>query len=345
MKLIILLPILIALFSNCTVRTLYLSFTDHINMTGKPTSTWEKRESETLVKNSIGSLILKNAKLKSLLIIKNDTVMFEWYKKGYYESTAHNLKSATKTIVSLLTGIAVDKGFLSLETNLKSLFPNVGMDPLTGKVTIRDLLTMQGGFPYDDSYYWLVCSSLNPVKSTLNKRRKINPGEISEYSDVSANLLGYAVAKATNQKLEEFADKNLFSPIGIGFNVWANDLKGNNATAGDLFLCSRDLAKIGYLMLREGNFNGQQIISKSWVQESISKQTILKAFPCNLEYGFLWWLDNNYNPGAFCAIGYGGQILYVSPLDNTIIVTTSMFGSSGWPAVLETIREIIKLTK
>jgi CubicO group peptidase (beta-lactamase class C family) len=315
-------------------------------MSGKPVSSWDKSKTEIAAKHSIDSLILKNAQLKSLLIIKNDTIQFEWYKKGFSENTAHNIKSATKSIVALLTGIAVDKGYLKLDTDLKSLFPKIKMDSLTAKVTVRDLLTMQAGFPYDEqSYYWLVCSSLNPVKSTLTKRRKINPGDISEYSNKSSNLLGYAVAKATNMKLEDFADKNLFSPLGITFNVWANDLRGNNATAGDLFLCPRDLAKIGNLMLNEGKLNGQQIISKSWVQESVSKKTILKEFPCNLEYGYLWWLDNKSNPSAFCAIGFGGQILYVSPLDNTIIVTTSMFASSGWPVVLETIREILKLTK
>jgi CubicO group peptidase (beta-lactamase class C family) len=338
------LPIFLSLISNCTVRTLYLSATDHLNSPVKPTCEWEHGKTELAIKHSVDSLILTNQRLQSLLVIRNDTIQFEWYKKGFTESTAHNIKSATKSVVSLLTGIAIDNGYLTLDTELKNLFSKTEMDSLTGKVTIRDLLTMHGGFPYTEySYYWMICSSLNPIKSTLHQRRKIEPNDSSEYSNISANLLGYAVAKATNMKLEEFANKFLFSPLGIHYHAWANDLRGNNACAGDLFLCPRDLAKIGYLMLKKGKLNGKQIVSENWVQESTSKKTIVKDFPSSLDYGYLWWLDNKHTPGAFCAIGSGGQILYVSPIDNTIIIATSTLTASGWPIVLEIIRKVIKL--
>jgi CubicO group peptidase (beta-lactamase class C family) len=343
----ILIPTLfLTVFSNCTVRTLYLSLNDHLTAPAKPTCEWKQGKADPTEKRSIDSLISSNKQLQTLLVIKDNNVQFEWYKKGFSESTAHNLKSATKSVVSILTGIAIEKGYLTLDTDLKSLFPKTKMDSLTGKVTIRDLLTMQGGFPYNESgYYWLVCSSPNPVKGILDQRRHIEPGDSSEYSNVSANLLGYAVSKATNMKLEEFARKFLFSPLEIQYSCWANDLVGNAVSAGDLFLCPRDLAKIGNLMLKKGNINGKQIVSEKWVEESTLKKTILSAFPCHLEYGYLWWLDNNYILGAFCAIGFGGQIIYVSPLDNMIIVATSTMTASGWPIVLEVIRKMVRLNK
>jgi CubicO group peptidase (beta-lactamase class C family) len=315
-------------------------------MSAKPLCTWEKSKVELNTKLSIDSLVLANKHLQSFLVVQDDKIKYERYKKGFSESTAHNLKSATKSIVSLLTGIAIDKGYLTLNTNLKTLFGNeMKVDSLTGTVTIRNLLTMQGGFPYID-YYRLICCSRNPIKATLQKRRNCVPGDSTLYSDISANLLGCAVAKATKMKLEDFAATFLFSPLGIQYHVWVNDLKGNNSCAGDLFMCPRDFAKVGSLMLHKGQANGQQIVSEKWVAESISpKTTIPLSFKNNLEYGYLWWVDNKETAGAFCAIGFGGQILYISPLDNTIIVTTSSLSAVGWPLALETIRKVIKLNR
>lgn len=345
-KLLFILPIIVIVFTNCTVRTLYLSLSDHLNMPNQPTCIWEISKKDFKSKRAIDSLMSNIKQLQSVLIISNDSIKFEWYKSGFSERTAHNVKSTTKSIISLLAGIAIDKGYLTLNTDLKSIFPEIKMDSLSGKITIRDLLTMKAGFPYEEQrYYWLVCSSLNPVKASLHRRKNINPGVSSEYSNISANLLGYAVSKATNMKLEDFADKQLFLPLGISNRVWARDLKGNNATAGDLFLCPRDLSKIGKLMLDKGNSNGLQIISEEWIKESTSKKTVLAAFPCNLEYGYLWWLDSKFTPGTFCGIGGNGQILYVSPSDNTIIITTVAFTKDGWPQVLEFIRKVIKLIR
>jgi CubicO group peptidase (beta-lactamase class C family) len=98
-------------------------------------------------------------------------------------------------------------------------------------------------------------------------------------------------------------------------------------------------------MLNKGQMNGRQIVSGKWVEESISPKTAFPSFPENLEYGYLWWIDNRNIPGAFCAIGFGGQILYVSPLDNTIIVTSSTLSAAGWPVVLETIRKVIMVNR
>jgi CubicO group peptidase (beta-lactamase class C family) len=339
------LPIVICIFSNCTIRAIFLSATDHLKSPTEPACEWMDGSLEPMIKHSVDSLILAKKHLQSLLVLKNDTIRFEWYKKGYSESTAHNIKSATKSIASLLTGIAIDNDFLTLDTHLKNIFPNVPMDSTTGNVTVRDLLTMHGGFPYSEyGYFWLICTSLDPVASIIKQRRKIEPCDSSEYSNVGANLLGLIVAKATNMKLEEFASKFLLSPLGIQYYVWEKDLRGNTVCAGDLFLCSRDFAKIGNLMLKKGTLNGKRIVSDYWIKESTLKKCVVKDFPSDLEYGYLWWLDNKHTPGAFFALGSGGQILYVSPKDNTVIVATSTL-SSDWAITLDMVRKVINSIK
>jgi CubicO group peptidase (beta-lactamase class C family) len=154
--------------------------------------------------------------------------------------------------------------------------------------------------------------------------------------------LGLAVAKAANMKLEEFADKFLFSPLGIRYHEWENDLQGNTVCAGDLFLCPRDFAKIGYLMLKKGAINGDRIVSENWIKESSLKKNVVRDFPSDVEYGYLWWLDNKYSSGAFFALGSGGQILYISPQDNAVIVATSAL-SSDWSVALNVVRKVLKI--
>jgi CubicO group peptidase (beta-lactamase class C family) len=334
--------ITICIFTNCTIRAIYLSATDHLKFPVGPVCDWVNGSLELKTKHLVDSLLGVNKQAHSLLILKNDTLRFEWYKKGYSANTAHNVKSAAKSVTSLLTGIAIDKGFLNVDTRLKDIFPGAAVDSIAGKVTVRDLLTMHGGFPYSEyGYFWLVCTSLNPVASILKQRQRIEPGDSSVYSNIGAYLLGLAVAKAANMKLEEFADKFLFSPLGIRYHEWEKDLRGNTVCAGDLFLCQRDFAKIGYLMLKKGAINGDRIVSEEWIKESTLKKNVVKDFPSDLDYGYLWWLDNMHSPGAFFALGSGGQILYISPQDNAVIVVTSAL-SSDWFVALNVARKVLK---
>jgi CubicO group peptidase (beta-lactamase class C family) len=332
---------------KCTIKTTYLSFQDHIKKEEPKTYNWESAPADSLTTAAIDTLVKATRHLQSFLVLKDDKVIYELYKNGLTYRMPHNLKSVSKSIVSILTGIAIEKGFLSLNTDLNSLFgKEINIDSSCAKVTIQQLLTMQGGFPEIGSrYYWIVCASFNPIKSTLKIRRNIKPGDSTEYSDVGANLLGYAVSRASKMKLEEFARRNLFSSLGILSDKWVRDLQGNNAAAADIFMCPRDLARIGYLMLHKGKVNGQQIVSEKWIDESITPRTVIPGFPENLAYGYLWWLDNKANKNAFCAIGWGGQILYVSPDDNLIFVASSTIKNRGWPSILEIIRSIVILNR
>jgi CubicO group peptidase (beta-lactamase class C family) len=337
----------LCLFTQCTIGTTYLSFQDHLKKEALKTFTWRSEPTDSLTSFAIDTLARSINHLQSFLVLKDDKVVYESYRHGLTYKMPHNLKSVSKSITSLLTGIAIEKGYFSLSTDLKSIFgKEANVDSSCSKVSIQNLLTMQGGFPEIGSrYYWIVCASFNPVKSTLRIRRNVKPGDSTEYSDVGANLLGYAVSRTSKMKLEEFARRYLFSPLGISSDKWVTDLRGDNTSAADIFMCPRDLARIGYLMLHRGNVNGRQIVSEKWVDESVRPRTVIPGFPENLGYGYLWWLDSAANNNAFCAIGWGGQILYVSPDDNMIFVGLSNLKNRGWPIILEMIRKIVKLNR
>ena len=333
-----------SIMTGCTSRTFYLSLKDHISKEAAVVYDWEVSQIKFDNKARIDSMVFARKNLHSFLILKNDKLQYEWYAKGFTQKTLCNLKSASKSIVSLLAGIAIENGKLQIGTDLKKIFgSSVRTDSLTEKVTIEQLLTMKGGFPYIGiGYYRIVCSSLNPTKSIIERRKAVSPDDSAVYSDISVNLLGYAVSQAVDRKLEEFARKELFLPLGIHSDTWVKDLRGNNATAGDIFLCPRDLARIGYLMLHKGKIGNQRIISEQWVENSTTPKTDIAQLPSDLRYGFLWWIDKNKDCRAFCAIGSGGQILYISPLDNAVVVMTSSLKPNNWHSGLQMIREALK---
>lgn len=341
-------PLLLAVFilfvTGCTSRTFYLSLQDHVKQEAPVVYDWEVSDIHPQSRNRIDSLVNARRELRSFLILKDDRLVYERYAAGFTARIPHNLKSASKSIVSLLAGIAIDQGKLHLSTDLNTLFgENVKMDSSAGKVTIEQLLTMRGGFPYTGrGYCWMVCTSLDPVKSSIAKRKTTQQDDSAMYSDISANLLGYAISHAVGMRLEEFARKELFVPLGIRSSVWERDARGNNASASDIFLCPRDLARIGFLMLHHGKVGDQQIISDRWIDLSTTPKTDVAGFPTDVRYGFLWWIDTNKTPEAYCAIGYGGQILYVSPLDNAVVVMTSSLKSNDWHSGLQMLREALK---
>jgi CubicO group peptidase (beta-lactamase class C family) len=332
------------IMNGCTPRTFYLSLQDHISKEATNVYDWEVSEMQSENKSRIDSLVYARENLHSFLIIKDDKLQYEWYAKGFSQNILCNLKSASKSIVSLLVGIAIENGKLQIDTDLKKIFGgSVRMDSLTEKVTIEQLLTMKGGFPYIGiGYLLIVCSSLNPTKSIIKKRIAVSANDSAVYSDISVNLLGYAISEAVNMKLEEYARRELFLPLGIHSDTWVKDMRGNNATAGDIFLCPRDLARIGFLMLHKGKIGDQRIISEQWIEKSTTSKTDIAQFPSDLRYGYLWWLDKNKDCSAFCAIGSGGQILYISPIDNAIVVMTSSLKSNNWHSGLQMIRDALK---
>jgi hypothetical protein len=230
---------------------------------------------------------------------------------------AWNGRSVTKCIMSALTGIALEKGLLkNLDLTLGESLNNVPKDKQT--ITLRHLLTMTSGMPFTDKIpempRWL--KSKNWVEYLLTLQLVHSPGECFSYSTGNTHLVAAVINKALGGKLREFAQTELFDPLGFGNPYWEIDPQGIPFGGANLFLPIRDMLKIGYLYLQKGSWQGKQLISQEWVKESTTPKVHAND---HFEYGYAWWLrdylltDHNKPVEVICACGWAGQRIYIIP--------------------------------
>ena len=230
---------------------------------------------------------------------------------------AWNGRSVTKCIISALIGIALKKGILmSLNLTLGDSLPAVPRDKQN--ITLRHLLTMTSGMPFTDKIpempRWL--KNKNWVDFLLALPLVCQPGEKFSYSTGNTHLLAAVINKYLHGKLREFAQTELFDPLGFSNPYWEIDPQGIPFGGANLFLPIHDLLKIGYLYLQKGFWEGKQLISQEWVSESTTPKVYAND---NFEYGYAWWLRNYSLPNqikpvkVICACGWAGQRIYIIP--------------------------------
>ena len=265
--------------------------------------------------------------LHSVLVIKNEKIILEDYLGGYSANDLHAIQSCTKSIASLLIGIAHDKGYIkSIDEKIFDFFPQYNNLKTNdwNKVTLRDILTMSAGLNWDDKFDSKIHSqSDNIIKSVLLRKIKNKPGTVFAYKNPDVDLIAGVIKNATGMYADEFADKYLFKPLGITNYDWNhNKQNGNPLMDGSLALRPRDMAKIGMLILNKGKWNGKQIISEEWIEESTSKY--FQVDPV-FDYGYLWWLGKSQTvPGTkvILANGLGSQFIFIVSALNLVAVTT-----------------------
>ncbi len=302
----------------------------------------------------------KYKEVHSILIFKDDKLVFEEYFKGHkfkYDTTNHHgelviwkrdslhrIMSVTKSITSTCIGIAVDKGFIkSVHQSIFDYLPEHQHLKRDGKdkITIEHLLTMTSGLEGNE---WLVPYSNpkndvimtyqaeDPITFILNKPLIYEPGEYFQYYGGSNFVLGEIIKNATKINLDEFSGKYLFEPLGINPYYWLQLNKGVIDGAGGLIITPRDMVKIGVTFLNKGVWNDKKIISEQWVEKSAT------SFPGNSwlnnwddywgmkGYSYSWWTHQFVKSGKridmFYAGGWGGQYIMVIPELNTVVVFT-----------------------
>ncbi len=290
----------------------------------------------------------------SVVIVKNDKLVFEAYHPGHdfgYSSpdylgtyiefdrdARHNTHSATKSFTSALVGIAIDKGYIaSADDKIFTYLPDYTllMDTQKEKITIKHMLTMSSGLEWNE---WDVSvsesdhdiiqfnQSYDPVYYLLSKPIVTEPGTAYYYNGGGVDLLGEIVRKASGLSVKTFSYNNLFSKLRITNYNWQTLYpSGITCCHGDVYITPRDMAKIGYLYLKKGMWNGEQIISEEWINKSIQNQ-ITPPVNWAYGYGYLWWLKR-YSVGirsyySFNAEGWGGQQIIVIPSENMVVVFT-----------------------
>jgi CubicO group peptidase (beta-lactamase class C family) len=270
--------------------------------------------------------------LHSLLVVRNNYLVFEKYYQGYNSTTANNVQSITKSVVSILTGIALREMLIdSLQLRLIEVLPeyfSANSDPRIENMTLKNLLTMRSGFEWDDTgdIFWQWRASSDWVRFLLSLPLEYNPGAGFRYNSAVSHLMSVILTKSAGQSTYQFAEKVLYEPLRISCEQWNKDPQGYNIGGFDSYYTPRALAKIGALYLGGGLYNGRQIVPSEWVEESLHKYSTLTSTwgaVENIGYGYFWWLGTIGGYSMFFALGYGGQYIAVFPDLNLLVVTTA----------------------
>lgn len=270
--------------------------------------------------------------IHSLTVIRNDEMILDAYFYPYDGESYHSIASVTKSVLTALIGIAADQGKLSLDDKMVSFFPDrtiANRGFWKNRITVKQLVGMTSGLDCvsanDEQTLAEMGTAPDWVQFTLDLKVKHIPGTHFEYCSPGMHLLSAILQEATGMTTAEFARHNLFEPLGITDFLWESDPQGYTDGWAGLYLHPRDLAKIGYLMLHQGQWEDMQIVSPDWVTEATHLQ---KKTGQGDDYGYGWWVPPPTQFVEFAAEGRGGQYIRVVPQLNMVIVTTG--GGFAW---------------
>lgn len=264
--------------------------------------------------------------INSIIVSQHGEIVTEQYFGRMNATRGHNIKSASKSILSILVGIAIDQGYLEgVDQPIGEFFPNYfssNPDPVKESITIEDLLTMRSGLVSTSrANYGRWVTSNNWIHYTLNRPLQGTPGEDRIYSTGSTHLLAVILTRASGMSLLEFSNRYLFNPMDIRITGWDRDPQGYFFGGNNMAMRPRDMVKIGRLMMDVGNYNGEQLVSSEWVIESVKPVTGRISGVEN--YGYLWFMRMSGDFHMYYAFGNGGQYILILPeLDSVITVTT-----------------------
>lgn len=298
-------------------------------------------------RTKLENAIVSNAQnIAGMIVRRNNRTIYENYFNGYTPDAAFHVFSVTKSILSILIGIAIDQGHIEgLDQKVLDFFPDYTIkrgEKTAQLVTLRDMMTMTTPFKYKSAPYTKYFSSENWVKSALDLLG--GKGEIGQFRYtplIGPDILSGILTRAVGQSVREFACENLFAPLGINVTGkivfetkeeqlsimknyhecgWVADPQGINTAGWGLFLTPTDMAKIGQLCCDRGIWNGQQLVTSVWIDESTAPHS---RWDKHL-YGYLWWVIDEKDR-SFAALGDGGNAIYVNPEKNLVVAIASLF--------------------
>lgn len=271
----------------------------------------------------------------SLLIVRNGHLVFEEYFYEFDRDKRHQMRSATKTLMALLAGIAIDEElFSSIEEPVYPWFEDYGdlqnVDAKKRSITLEDLLTMQSGFecndydPNSQGNESRVYQSNDWIRYMMDLPMAHEPGSFGAYCSGNVKLIGRMIEKASGLSLKEYADKHLFGPMGIVDYEW--DFRPDPSNIDNFtqaWMRPRDMMKIGMLIAQNGDWQGEVIVSEKWIEALRSPQSNIGGTP----YGYFYWLRYvNHGDGHRTETpqisGNGGQKIIQLAEHNAIVVMT-----------------------
>ncbi|WP_321390127.1 serine hydrolase [Emcibacter sp.] len=266
----------------------------------------------------------KTKRALSALVIKDGTIVLEEYFNGSSRHDSNNIHSASKSIMSVLMGIAIDKGYVkSVDQKLSELLPGY-YSPSDSrwkkKLTVRHLLTMSSGMKWtEDDTEWEIQTKTNWVKAISDQPMVRPPGKEYSYNTGLTHLMSAIISETTGQSTCEFAHENLFYPLGITAEHWGRDPQEYYSGGYNLYMTPREMAKFGLLVLQGGRIPSGQLVPGHWVRESM--QTYYRPYD-DYGYGYNWWIMKVGDQVIPFAWGWGGQMIYIIPKMRSVVVIT-----------------------
>lgn len=313
--------------SNDTIKQVLISSAQHDRFFEDTKFSGGRFNSET-----IGEFFSRVRGKGALLIVRNDTILLEQYYGNFSELSPSNIFSITKAVTSLLCGIAVDEGLISISAPITEYIPELNdADPLFKQLTVEHLLDMRTGLDFEESYSWNPFSKMAKLyygKDVVSQFKKLHfksaPGETHYYNSMASALLGVAIERAVGVPFAQYLQAKVWGPLDMEADalITLDDSKHRQAKSyGGLVSNVRDLAKIGRLYINGGMYDNKRIVSKEWIERSTHSSLNNEA------YSFGW---NNIITRVdgrdvvsprFFAIGLYGQVIFCDPVQNLIFVT------------------------
>ena len=267
--------------------------------------------------------------IHSVLVVRNGYVVLDAYFYPHTKDVRHDVADVTKTITSALVGIAIDQGAIDgVDQRVLDFFPDVAdPDPKKEAMTIEHLLTMTSGLSWSqigvrhaaDKRSQMELSG-DWVQFVLDRPMSNKPGKVMNYNSGASHLLSAITQKTIGMTAHSFAEKHLFGPLGIADVSWSSDPQDVNSGGSGIFMTQHDMAKLGYLYLSQGIWDDRELVPTRWVEASTEYHT---THPWWIPYGYQWWV---YAGGLFAAMREGGQVVFVVPDIDTVVVFTGGIG-------------------
>ncbi len=323
---------------------------DHFISTGSydgaywPTASWRSCAPEEVGVNAQRLYEVYNYMTRSsvntygIAIIKDGYIIAEEYFDGYNSSSRFKSYSVAKSFASLILGVAIEQGYLSINDPIYQYLPQLqedGTDPLKKQITVKHVLTMTTGLEWDEAYsdgyeqsdLYRMTVSDDFLEYVLAKDMEYPPGTDWYYSTGTSMIISGLIQYTTGKTALQYGRDEILGDIGVGGIRWDSDPAGRTIGGWGVWATVREYARFGYLFLKRGEWNGEQLISREWVNASSSD-----PFSWLTWYGYQWWLapalddSNSYTApsNAYAAEGIYGQMIIILPSDNIIIVRCGM---------------------
>ncbi len=308
---------------------------------------------------TFGEALAKESQTQGIVIIHNDSIVYELYKGDFSANRMATIFSVSKSITSLLCGIAIDDGYIhSIDDPVTEYLPELKKkDPMWLKLTIRHLLDMRSGLDFEDTYEFTTLKDLkminamarlnyghNIMRQITGLKFRCEPGTQRRYESMTSAILGVIIERASGKRYADYLSERVWKPLGMEHPALVNiDSRKHDFahTFGDIALTIKDLAKIGQLYLKNGMWEGRRIVSEDWIRQTADCDTSYHGYHFN-------WYNINYEGfirpqySGYYALGICEQVLYVNPHKNLVIVRIGK--SNSCPTILPVLLDQLSCT-